>query len=226
MEGEPSDPLVLTRHRRWAWAVMTVSALVGWFLGVAYVGTEGPGRLDAVVDPALAVDSPTWRRVLWTTVVLGEPLVMVALAGAMAVGSLVARRVSAAVLAVVGPGLAAALAYVLQPVVGRTLDGIDAYPSGHTVTAAAIATVALVLVIGARRRRFALPRAAMIALITAVPVTVAGSLVALRLHYTTDVIGGACISVAVVLAVALTLDTIASGRNARDVRVRPGGREP
>src|SRR5207248_11459565 len=66
---------------------------------------------------------------------------------------------------------------------GEKLNGNNAFPSGHTATACALA-----FIIGMRRRRWA-------ALVWALAAAVAFSRIYLGLHWPTDVLGAAAIGV-------------------------------
>ena len=81
---------------------------------------------------------------------------------------------------------------VLKPAVGRTLGGVYSYPSGSTVGAAALATVA-VLAVPPRWRTATLVVAVVFALWMSVAV------VSLRWHYPTDALAGLAYGVGVVL---------------------------
>jgi undecaprenyl-diphosphatase len=115
-----------------------------------------------------------------------------------------------AVLAIVGPGLTGVATTTLKPIIGRTIDGDFAYPSGHTGGATALGVVAALLLIAVLRtttRTSALLIAAG-ALVSGG--TMALALVADRAHYATDTLGGFCVAVAVVLTSALAIERITS----------------
>lgn len=195
-----------------ALAVVVVGVAVAVALGLAGHESAVPGRIDAVVDPALAVDGPAGRRLLWLVVLLGDPLVSAVLVVVIALVAALVRRWPAVVLAVAGPALAAALTeFVLKPGVGRTLDGTLAFPSGHTTTSAAVASVLVVLLVSARWPRRSWVRLLLAGGVMILAAGVAVSLVALGLHYTTDTIGGVAVSTAVVLGVALVSDSVTGG---------------
>jgi membrane-associated phospholipid phosphatase len=114
------------------------------------------------------------------------------------------------VLAIVGPGLTGVATTTLKPIIGRTIDGDFAYPSGHTGGATALGVVAALLLIAVLRtttRTSALLIAAG-ALVSGG--TMALALVADRAHYATDTLGGFCVAVAVVLTSALAIERITS----------------
>ncbi len=112
------------------------------------------------------------------------------------------------------PVVAAALTeYVVKPLVDRHLNGYLAYPSGHITGFAAVALT--VVVLAARPIGRPLPRrlAGTVAALAALLVVACGvGLVAQRYHYATDVVGGVCLSAAVVSVAALALDAVAGRR--------------
>jgi undecaprenyl-diphosphatase len=116
---------------------------------------------------------------------------------------------SAAALAVLGPGLAAvATEFVLKPLVGRTLDGDLAFPSGHAVRVAAVSFVVLVL-LAAQRGPCRRPTRLFVGLLAVlVPIAAAYAVVGLTWHYTTDAVGGVIVAAAIVTATALVLDAV------------------
>lgn len=117
------------------------------------------------------------------------------------IGSIIAAAVCfprnrrRALACLVGPPLAlVACELVVKPLVGRTLGGSLSYPSGSTVGASALATVA-VLVVPARWRAVTMVLAA------AYVVWVTVAVVALQWHFPTDALAGVAFGVGVVLLV-------------------------
>ncbi len=115
------------------------------------------------------------------------------------VGSLVASGFAfrqgwpRAVACLIGPPLALFLCEALvKPWVGRTLGGALSYPSGTAVGAAALATAAVL----ATPSRW---RLVTVASETAYVLWVFTAVIALRLHYPTDVVAGVAFGVGVVL---------------------------
>ncbi|WP_433783345.1 phosphatase PAP2 family protein [Actinomycetospora sp. CA-101289] len=207
MDPVTSGGLLPRARRGAALALVALGAAGVAAMGFRYRGGDGPGRVDALLDPALAATSPTALQVWSFVVVLGSPLVSGALIAVLAIWAAALRRWSVAALAVLGPGCAALLAeFAIKPLVGRLSDGDLAFPSGHTVRAVALATVViLVLLRASGPGRW---RAAGMVVAGGLSLAVALSLVALQWHYTTDTIGGALLSVAVVLAVSLGIDLV------------------
>ncbi|MFI6644901.1 phosphatase PAP2 family protein [Streptomyces sp. NPDC050504] len=191
--------------------VAAVAALVLVALGVLYAGRGEPGsRVDAWLRPPLDGVGPPWRGIALATDFWGEPVGAAVLVAAAVAGCLLLRRPRAAVLAVVGVGLAVVTTALLKPLVGRTINGeYLSYPSGHTAFATAFALVAALLVTGL----LGLGRAAgtLVLLGTAL---VAGAAmgwaqVTLNAHYPTDTLGGWCTALAVVPATAWLVDRTA-----------------
>lgn len=206
----PRRRLLPGAWRRVAWVVAPVCLAVAAGLGVLYSGRDGPGALDRIADAALRTGSPDWRGPLWAVVDLGDPLFVAAALGLVAAVAVAGARWEALPLIVVAPVLTAGLTgFVLQPGIGRLLNGGWAYPSGHTATIASLAAVLLVLLAGARRPASAGVRLALAGAGFAVTGAVAGALVALELHYVTDTVGAACLAVGVALVVALASDALA-----------------
>jgi undecaprenyl-diphosphatase len=130
-----------------------------------------------------------------------------------------AHRYRVAALAVVGPGVSAALTeWVLKPLVGRRLDHGLAFPSGHTTGTVALAVVLIVFLMGPSRPRVPLPLRLLICLAaSAWAVLVAISLVSVGDHYTTDTIGGLCVSIAIGIAVSFAIDAVADANQAAPI---------
>lgn len=218
-------PLLPGAWRPAALAVAVLCASVTVVLGLVHHDATTPGRIDDVVDSALAVGEPTGRRLLWLVVLLGNPLVTIVFVAAIALVAAHVRRWPAVVLAAAGPALAAALTeFVLKPGVGRTLDGTLAFPSGHTTTSAAVASVLVVLLVDARWPQRT--RVLLAALVLVLAVGVATSLIALGLHYATDTVGGVAVSSAVVLAVALVVDSVTGGPDGSPTAAEPNALRP
>jgi undecaprenyl-diphosphatase len=224
-------PLVPAGSRRYALAAIGASVVVAAGLGAAvyhrrstsFDGWAFRGLIghtgSAVASVLLAVSTPAAPIVLMAVVVMG---------------ALVAHRWDAAALAVGGPSLALLLTeVVLKPVIGRVLgpaiyEGYPvgpltgSYPSGHET---GVVSAAVVLFLVARqlplRRR---DRAVLVAVLVSWAVASAVGLVRNYWHYATDVIGGAAVSIAVVLASALLIDRFLPARPGRVSS--PGARSP
>jgi undecaprenyl-diphosphatase len=117
------------------------------------------------------------------------------------------RRLAAFCL--LAPGLALVVTeWALKPLVGRTLRGGLAYPSGHTTATFAAGTLLVLLAY----RWGGVRRAAVTAVLWLVPVaTLVLFLLDRRLHYPTDMLGGVGIGVGVPLLVAAAMLPDAAG---------------
>ncbi len=179
---------VLTFHDGWtsydSWILHTLDA---------HIGAWGSGQLFGFTQPAIAVS----------------------LMAFVLVGALVVRRVDVALLAVVAPVAGVVLtSEILKPVLDRPgpmlvnnqlrTGAVGSYPSGHQagVTCAALVLflVACQLPIGRRARTG-------VAIVLLAWVAVASiALTRGVFHYSTDTIGAAGLSTAVVLGTALLID--------------------
>jgi membrane-associated phospholipid phosphatase len=173
-------------------------------LGLVYAGDSTGTALDETARASWQWLPSPWFQIAQLIDLTGELV-----GGGLLLGALVLtfwrtgyRR--AAVLAVVGTGLAVGATMVLKPVVGRTInDGFLSFPSGHTATATSIALV-VALVLGQRW-------AARAMLLITVPAgaAMAWSQIVLNTHYATDTVGGFCTALAVVPPTAWAIDRIA-----------------
>ncbi len=175
-------------------------------------GVRGPVPIDTVVAGKL--DSPRLERAAaslrlteaWPDgaappfVQYGVPLAAVAAVGGLAAMAWMRRDRGAVALCLLGPALALVLTDgVLKPLVDRRLHLGLAYPSGHTAGAASVAVV--ILVLAHRWKGWAgLALAAPVAL--SLPAAMGLALIRLDWHYPTDVVGGAAVGSATVLALA------------------------
>lgn len=211
--------LIPPRWQRAVRVVVLFSVVAGAVLAAAVHGDDSPTLLDVAASEALKASPQPSTELRWFVVLVGNPVSTAVIMGVITAMALIGRWWRAAAFAIVAPGLSAALAWFLQPWIGRTLRGIFAFPSGHTVTTASVAVVAVVLMLRAcsahRWIRTLLAAAAL-----SVPIAVAIFLVTLDLHYLTDTIGGACMSLAVVLSTALVIDALAAFLDGRSSRGR------
>ncbi|APE26655.1 MULTISPECIES: phosphatase PAP2 family protein [Streptomyces] len=210
MTGRPARPALPPRLRGPLGLVSVLAALAVLALGVLYADAGRPGTVDARLVAALD-GAPPGRQVAVATDFLGEPVGAALLVAALVTGCLLLRRPRAAVLVVVGPGLAVAATKVLKHLVGRTIhgDGNLSYPSGHTAFLTAVALAVALLVAG----RPALGRTAGTAIVLAAALAAGAAMgwaqVVLSAHYPTDTLGGLCTALAVVPAAARLLDRAA-----------------
>jgi membrane-associated phospholipid phosphatase len=205
----PHPTTIIPPHlRRIAGAAAIVCAVTVLHLSVRYGGDDRPGTLDRLVGDALGPHAPSFSAATWLMVQTGDPVAAVLLTAFVAAVALGTGRTSFAVLAVGGMAVAAAAVFTLKPVVGRTLNGVLGFPSGHTTAVTTIALVTGLLVMSTAPRRPVLG-AAVVALLTALTACAMGAALVVRgAHYATDAVGGFCLAVACVLGLSLLLDRV------------------
>jgi membrane-associated phospholipid phosphatase len=196
--------------RRPAAVVAACCAAITLTLAILVARTTGPGPLDRSADSVLVTRlGPHVRAVTWF-MDLGEPVQVTLATVVLAVAFVAWRRVSLAVLAAISVPAAAILTEaVLKPVVGRTLGTSLSYPSGHTCSAFALATVIIVALVGAGRTTTWPPRVLRLAVMTGclgLAAAVGVAMVSLGYHYLTDVVGGAALGITVTLSATFLLD--------------------
>jgi membrane-associated phospholipid phosphatase len=203
-----SAPL-LTRQRAVA-GVIALAALGTTVLGLHYAGGHSPGPLDTAIDSHLQHRLRGQLRFLHHLVTLADPVSVIVLCAALAAIFLLSGRRRAAVLAVLGPLVAAGFTeFVLKPLVGRRLLDNLSFPSGHTTAAVSVAVVVVVALLGPSRPSWpAIVRWTASALALLVAAAVATALVGSGYHYATDTVGGFCVAVGVVLSVAWAVDAV------------------
>lgn len=192
-----------------------VVALVA-FAGFAVLAARYAGGTDARWFDYYArdfVDDVTPRsRLIVALIELGNPMVVVTVATLTAAVCLWLGRRRLAALAVLGPGITGLVTTFAKPLVGRTLDGEYAYPSGHTGGVTATALVAAIVLVAVLRPQA--PRALALILGTgaAVGTTWSVLVVAGNWHYATDAVGGTLTAFGAVLGSALLIDAVAEHR--------------
>lgn len=200
-------PLLLTGARRPA-AVLAVGCLVlVAVLGITSAHQGHGYAVDrAVYSWVTGLGIPQHSLALFSRI--GGVTAVMLLTAALAVACLAARRVSGAVLAVVGVVLASALTEaVLKPLVHRTITGYLSYPSGHTTGLFALVTAIAVVLLGPRSARPGpVVRVAAVAAAALVASAVGLAMVGQQFHYFTDTIAGAAVGTGVVIGVAFLLD--------------------
>lgn len=193
--------------------VAVVAAAVGAVLAVRYAGGFDPGRVDTLVQSAvdgLVPDPGLGARLIEF---VGDPLPVLVLSGLLVVACLVLGRRRLAVVALAGPGVTGVVTTLLKPAIDRRIYGdFLAFPSGHTAAATALAIVLMLLIADLLRTR-TVPGVLLILVgAGAAAATMALALIARGIHYPTDTIGGFCTALAVVPAIALLVDRVASRR--------------
>lgn len=198
--------------RRPALVVVVVAVLAAATLGVRYAGEAYPRWLD-VTGRSLARDwFPIPRGAARAVIGLFDPIPLAVMIVVLAGVCLAMGRRRLALLAVIGPVATGLVITALKPVIDRTKNGDLAYPSGHMGAAVAVAIVAALLLVSVLDVR----GGPAVALVVAVP-GATGAVVGLAMtvtgyHYLTDVVGGFCMAIAIVLSVAVILDRWPGGR--------------
>jgi membrane-associated phospholipid phosphatase len=189
-----------------------VGAVVAVTLGVVFAGQTTGSGLDAWAAAALELphtsSSPAYD-VSWIVQSLADPIPAVILMLLLGAACLRSGRGRLAVLAVAGPLAADMIVMVTKHITGRTIhNGSLTYPSTHTAQSAAFAMVTAMLI--AALLRLDGGRAAVLVLgAAAVGALVMGwALVAGDVHYATDILGGLCVALAAVPAVAWSTDVV------------------
>jgi membrane-associated phospholipid phosphatase len=207
-------PLLAPRLRCPAVVLIVLAITVVVVLGLRYADQDVPGHLDrsldALIRSHLRPDQPMTRAL----VSLGSPPQAAFLVAAVAGAAAAARRWPGVLLTLAGTVTAVTVTeLILKPLIGRLRFGHLSFPSGHTTAVAALAVASAILIGGARwPRSVALRILAGLSVVT-LAAGVAISLVAQRIHYTTDTLAGYCVALATVLAVALLLDVLGSSRS-------------
>lgn len=211
-EGDRPAPAVLPAPMRGRILLTAaVAALVVVVLGVLYADAGRPGSMDARILAAVEGVGPRARNIALATDFLGEPMGAATLVAVVVAGCLLLRRPRAAVLVVVGVGLAVVTTRLLKHLVGRTIHGDEnlSYPSGHTAFLTALALVVTLLATG----RSGLGRTAGTALVLLVAlvagVAMGWAQVVLGAHYPTDALGGWFTALAVIPVTAWVVDRVA-----------------
>lgn len=202
--------LVPSALRRSAAAVAVLGGADVAVLAVAYHGTGMPSALDSWIVARLLGGVRDRGHVLDDVVRLTTPPPIIALGIVLAALACAVRAWRAAALAILGPGVTGAVVEVLKQLVGRTMGGSPALPSGQTAGATAVAiTVALLLLSGRERVRPIVGGVAGLAGVTLVALLVGTAMTVLRLHYATDTVAGFGAALAVTIGVAFGIDALA-----------------
>ena len=162
-------------------------------LGVQFAGHTQPGRLDAPVDAAFRSALAGHQGILLFLARFGDLPLVTVMTAALVLGCAVARRWRGALLAAIAVPVASGLTEgILKHLVGRTLRGWLSYPSGHATSSFVLATVSIIL-LAAPSRLPAPVRRLLMAAALLFAVAVPSAMVALGLHYFTDIVGGAAV---------------------------------
>lgn len=197
-------PLVPDRFRLPAWCVVAACVLVLVILVVRYRGTSGPGRLDLGVEHWLRANLIIRESIVRTVAYVGSWALVVAVAIFVVCCGYFGARGRGVLLAALGPAAALGVTESLKPVIGRTIKGFLALPSGHATILISLFTVTAIVLLRPCLRRFAMMGALVVFALAA---GVLGAAAVLEhLHYFTDIIAGSCVGFSVVVLVALALD--------------------
>jgi undecaprenyl-diphosphatase len=203
-------PPPLLQGRRLIAVIIGLAAVGVAALGAHYADESRPGRIDSAIDARVRHKLRGHLRFLHHLVALADPISVVVGCAVLAVLFVWANRRRTALLAVLGPALAAGVAeFVLKPLINRRINDALSFPSGHTTAAVSVAIVIVLALLGPSRPRW--PVALRYALSVAAllgAAAVATALVGSGYHYSTDTLGGFCVAVGVVLAVAWTIDAL------------------
>jgi undecaprenyl-diphosphatase len=209
----PSVPLLARRREV---ALLIVAAAIGTIvLGLHYAGRDRAGRIDHAIDLRLQHRLSGHLRFLGHLIRLGDPPTVVLICVVLAALFFFTGRRKAALLAVLGPAVAAGFTeFVLKPLIDRRLNDSLSFPSGHTTGAVSVAVVIIVVLLGPNRPRWPLiVRLVVSALSLLEAVAVATALVGSGYHYATDTMGGFCVAIGMVLTVALAIDEVTQHRH-------------
>jgi membrane-associated phospholipid phosphatase len=185
--------------------VAAVAASMFAMFAHRYRGGSSARWLDNEVQAFVGPARP--GRSLWDVVIgFGHAHSVLMLALLLGGVALVLGHRRIAILAIVGPGLTGVATTLLKPVVGRTMEGTFAYPSGHAGGATALGIVAALLLVAVLRTANGTSAVLLAGGTLLSGGTMALALVADEDHYPTDTFGGFCVAVAVVLACALAIE--------------------
>jgi undecaprenyl-diphosphatase len=183
-----------------------LAAIALMVMSFGYAGESAGAAVDAGIRGDLRQLGAPWRQLALVVDWTAEPVGAVVVLAALLIVTLRAGNRRGALLAVAAPAAVVVVTTVMKPLVGRTInDGFLAFPSGHTGYVTACALVAMLVV----------ARAGMVVLAVvtvAVAAAMAWAQVLLNAHYPTDTLGGFCAALAVVPAVAWTIDRLADAR--------------
>ncbi|OXM67116.1 MULTISPECIES: phosphatase PAP2 family protein [Amycolatopsis] len=191
------------------WGLAAVCLLAAVAIGVPFAGDTTASGPDATITAWIGDAVGGQPALLRLFVLPTEPVVLLPLLAIVVLACALGRRWDGVALAVLGVAVPVALnTWVLKPLFDRMKTDYLAYPSGHTVSMVATLTVLVLLA------RPGTAKAVTVA-VSAVVLVIAGiGLVGLGYHYPTDVLGGACFAVAVVLALSSPTRRLAPARSA------------
>ncbi len=190
-------------------AAAALAAVVLVVLGFQFAGESAGAGVDVGIRADLRALGSPWHQIALVVDWTGEPVGAAVVLATLVIVFLRKGNRRGALLAVAGPAVAVAVTTLMKPVVDRTInDGFLSYPSGHTAAATAFALVAVLALGGSWWLLAVAPVLAGAAM--------AWAQVLLNAHYPTDTVGGFCAAVAVVPAVAWTIDRAVDRRSTAD----------
>ena len=204
-ERSPQRPLLIAQRRR-TLLIVTVAVVIAASMGVRYAGDSHPAWLDQI---AVSV-SRQWllmpRGLAMALIDVYDPVPLTILIVVLAGLCLALGRRRLAVLAVAAPVVTGLITVIAKPVIERTKNGDLSYPSGHMGSAVSIAVVVSLLLVSLLGTRWWVRVLAFL-----VPVVWGGAvglaMTETNYHYWTDAVGGFCVAVAVVLGLAVLIDS-------------------
>jgi membrane-associated phospholipid phosphatase len=207
--GGPAAPLLPATARRPAAVVALCCLALVAALGLLFAHQSHGRAIDDAVDSwvmGLHIRPGTLELISR----LGNLPAMAVMTGVLALACLAVRRLTGALLAVIGVLIALGLTEdVLKPLVHRTItvNHYLTYPSGHTTALFALSTaLALVLLSPASGRPRPAVRIGVVTVAVIVSCLVGLAMIGLDFHYFTDAIAGAAVGIGVVLGTAFLLD--------------------
>jgi membrane-associated phospholipid phosphatase len=202
----PAGPTILpVALRRPAGVIAVLAVLIFAALAARYGGESSARWLDRRVQ-SLVGSSDAAGSIPDIVIAFGNELSVVVLALLLSGFAMALGHCRLAVLAIVGPCLTGLATEFSKPLIGRTLDGEFAFPSGHTGGATALGIVATLLLINLLRTAMRTS-----AVLLAIGAALSGGIMAFALitehaHYASDTVGGFCVAVALVLVSALAIE--------------------
>lgn len=207
---ERSDALLPMPLRLPLAVVAVLSAVIALFLGWHVAGTSVPSSTDTWVRSgvhSLLSDVP---NLTFTVVRAGNPAPMIVMSALLAALCWLLRRPFHALLALTAPFAAGVVTSLLKPAVGRTFEGLLAFPSGHTAGVTAFALVAGLLLVSMAPAQLAVAVSLATAMVVLAGTAIGLALVAQDWHYATDALGGFCTAIALIATLAFLLDGLRS----------------
>jgi membrane-associated phospholipid phosphatase len=210
-DGQPGDRRLIGGRPVATVAVVVACGVVVAVLGGLVAGQAHAMPVDRAVDGWISARLAAHQRLVTLVVESGDPQRAVIICAVLVAAALAFRRWRGALLVLIGVPLASGLTEViLKHVIDRTWNGDLMFPSGHVTGTSAMATAALILLLGPAALPLPVALRWVLAVVAVAAVlAVAVGVIALHYHYFTDTIGGAATGTGTVLATALALDVLA-----------------